>query len=126
MEDLPMFLSKFTPGTYGVWMLVLMAAAHFAREWRLTRKLTSEERQARREGWTAQVEMLQRECRERAEDTRRLRGEYDEYRKLCQVETDQLRDMLQRQEDEISGLKRKHSELSLEMSRMKGNGHGAD
>ncbi|MDB5584326.1 MAG: hypothetical protein JWR80_9502 [Bradyrhizobium sp.] len=102
-------ISTWAPQAYGVWTLVLMAAVYFSREWRATRKLSTEDRQARREGFTWQVENLQRENRGLQTDLTVLRREYDEYRRLCHEETDQLRNQVIQLERDISGMKRERA-----------------
>lgn len=107
MIELAKILAAFTPGAFGVWTGVLMFAAWWLREWRETRKLSADDRLARREGYAKQVESL-------AAENRRLRGDlaeaerrHDEYRHACQSETDQLRQEIRGLEDEVTGLKRR-------------------
>lgn len=113
MSEFIPLLKDFTPGAYGVWTGVLMLAAWFAKEWRETRKLSAEDRQARREGYAAQLENLQQENRSLYEDQRKLRKEYDDYRHFCQMETDNLREMLIAVQGELAGYKRRVDTLSL-------------
>lgn len=121
MHDfLPDLVKGFTPGAYGIWTGVLMFAAWFLKEWRETRKLSADDRLARREGYAKQVEMLMQENRALAGDLASLRREYDQYRQLCHSETDQLRTMVVRLEDEVAGHKRKVDVQSIEIARMKG------
>lgn len=79
------------PGTIGVWTLVLIGLIYFFREWRESRKLSAEDKLARRDGYAKQVEMLMAENRSLAKDQVELREEYKYYRKACQEETDELR-----------------------------------
>lgn len=125
MSDLIPLLKDFTPGAYGVWTGVLMLAAWFAKEWRETRKLSAEDRQARREGYAAQLENLQQENRSLYEDQRKLRKEYDDYRHFCQMETDSLREMLIAVQGELAGYKRRVDTLSLVVANGPQNGTGA-
>lgn len=111
--ELLQFLSTITPGGVGIWTGVLMLAGWFAREWRETRKLSAEDRQARREGYAKQVEMLAAENRKLLEDQSKLRREYDDYRHICQLETDNLREMLIGVQGELAGYKRRVDTLSL-------------
>jgi hypothetical protein len=118
--DIPRLFSEFTPGAAGIWTGVAMFAAYWMREWRETRKLSAEDRQARREGYAHQVETLMKENRELRADLSKSVNEFRDYRVLCHAETDQLREMIVANEDEIIGLKRKLSEQSLEIARLKG------
>lgn len=105
----PNIFGQWAPQAYGIWTLVIMAATYSAREWRATRKLSAEDRQARREGFTWQVENLQRENRQLNADLASLRREYDDYRALCHAETDQLRKQVMTLEGDIAGLKRQRA-----------------
>jgi len=124
-------LAGFTPGGAGVWTLVVMVGAYLAREWRETRKLSLEDRNARREGYARQVETLMGENRALVNDLHRLHEEYDAgmralradhdaYRKQCQVETDQLRSMVVALEGEVEGLKRRVATDAIELVRLRG------
>lgn len=105
----PDLFKDWAPQAYGIWTLVLMAFAYFAREWRETRKLSADDRQARREGFTWQVENLQRENRGLQTDLASLRREYDDYRAICHAETDQLRGQVVLLETEVAGMKRQRA-----------------
>jgi septal ring factor EnvC (AmiA/AmiB activator) len=96
----------FTPGAAGIWTLVVMFAAYLLREWRETRKLSFEDRLARREGYAKQVEDLTLENRKLREDVTRAWHEHEEYRRLCHTETDQLRSEIQSLSNEVAGFKR--------------------
>lgn len=113
-------LRQVTPGGWGIWLIVIMLASYLAREWKDNRKLTADERQAKREGFTRQTEILMRENRELLTDLRQLRQEYDAHRKICYQETAQLREMLEEQMTEVQGLKRKVSGQALEIAQLKG------
>lgn len=106
MHDLAL-LREWAPQAYGVWTLVLIAVLYFIREWRETRKLSSTDRLARREGYALQVENLQRENRFLQTDLTNLRHEYDDYRRLCQQETDDLRNQVIQLENNVAGLRRR-------------------
>lgn len=97
----------FTPGSYGIFGIALMIAAWMAKEYRETRKLSLDDRNARREGYAKQVENLQDENRDLREDQRKLRDEYENYRKLCHSETDSLRNLVIGLQGEIAGYKRR-------------------
>lgn len=101
------FAETMTPGGFGVWTLVLMVGAFLLREYRETRKLSAEDRLARREGYAKQVADLHDENRSLRGDLTLIRHEYDEYRKLCQEENEELRRMVINLENEISALKRR-------------------
>lgn len=107
MGELAKLFSDFTPGAYGIWSGVLMFAAWWLREWRETRKLSSDDRQARREGYAKQVENLQGENRRLRSDLAATETRHDEYRHACQLETDHLRQEIRGLEDQVSGLKRR-------------------
>ena len=115
-------MQDVTPGAVGVWIAVGMLAVHFIREWRENRKLSADDRIARREGYETQVRDLRTENRALIEDLRALRKEYDEHRKICQQETDQLRDMLVALQDELQGLKRKVATDAIELAQLRGFG----
>jgi predicted nucleic acid-binding Zn-ribbon protein len=104
---MPELLKQWAPQAYGIWTLVLLAIVYLAREWRETRKLSSADRLARREGYAAQVASLQDENRNLRQDIALLRREYDGYRHLCQEENDQLRGTVRELEDKVAGLKRR-------------------
>ena len=91
----------------GTWTGVTMFALYLLREWRETRKLSSEDRLARREGYAKQVESLQVENRKLRGDLVEQEERHAEYRHACQRETDQLRGEIRGLEDEITGLKRR-------------------
>lgn len=120
MMDLAKILTEFTPGAYGIWTGVLMFAAWFLKEWRETRKLSADDRLARREGYAKQVESLQKENRALGADLAKLRKEYDDYRHLCQSETDALRQNIIRLEGELSGYKRRVDMQGMEIAKIKG------
>ena len=119
--DIAKIIGDFTPGAYGIWTGVLMFAGWFLKEWRETRKLSADDRLARREGYAKQVEMLMAENRRLGDDLRGVREEYDAHRKQCYEETDQLRRMILDGQYEIAGHKRKIDTLSLELAKMKGH-----
>ena len=105
MNELLNILREFTPGSAGVWTGVLMFAGWWLREWRETRKLSADDRLARREGYARQVEMLMGENRALHGDLATLRREYDHYRELCHRENDELRQMVNRLKGELEALK---------------------
>lgn len=91
----------------GTWTGVVMFAGWLAREWRETRKLSADDRLARREGYAKQVENLQVENRKLRGDLADQEERHTEYRHACQRETDQLRGEIRGLEDEMTGLKRR-------------------
>ena len=119
MNELAPLLSELTPGAYGVWAIALMLAGFLTKEWRETRKLSSEDRQARREGYARQVEELSKENRALRTELTEEREHSAAHRKQCHVETDQLRTWVRNLEDELEGYKRKFAELSLELMKIK-------
>lgn len=114
------FLQAMTPGAYGIYGIFALIALRYLKEWRETRKLSSEDRLARREGYAKQVENLQDENRELSKDLRELREEYDGHRRQCFAETESLRQDLQRKEEEIIGLFRKVADLGMRLARLQG------
>lgn len=112
--------ADITPGAVGTWVLVVMLAMYGLREWRETRKLSFEDRLARRDGYARQVEELHSENRALRQDLSRLHEEYDRYRKMCQEENSQLRTQIRRVEDTVAGLERRVATDAIELSRLKG------
>lgn len=117
MNEVAKIFAEFTPGATGVWTGVLMFAAWWLREWRETRKLSADDRLARREGYAKQVEYLTSENRNLMDDQRKLREEYDRYRSMCHEETDQLREQVVRLENRVAGLMRKLADIAVRVAR---------
>lgn len=117
MLELAKFAAQFTPGAAGVWVLVAMGIGWFTREYRETRKLSDADKLARREGYAKQVTLLTAENRALMADQSALRAEYDQYRKLCHAETDQLRDQVVSLENKIAGLMRKLADVAVRAAR---------
>lgn len=118
MGDLAKLLEGFTPGAYGIWTGVFMFAAWLLREYRETRKLSAEDRLARREGYAQQVEGLQRENRELRAEMTKNRTEHEEYRRLCHAETDGLRAQVIQLMNEIEGMRRQMSAQAAALARL--------
>lgn len=118
-SELAAILRDFTPGAAGVWTIALMVAGWMLREYRETRKMTAEDRLARRDGYAKQVELLTKENRALAGDLANLRAEYDKYRRICQTETDQLRGMIIDLERAQLGTVRNVAVESIEIARLK-------
>jgi predicted nucleic acid-binding Zn-ribbon protein len=110
----------FTPGAYGIYAILAAILFNSLREYRENRKLSSSDRQARREGFEKQVQILQDENREQREDMRKLRDEYDGYRQICQEETNDLRQQVRRLENEQTGYKRRLDAQALELGKLRG------
>lgn len=106
MLELSKILADFTPGAYGIWTGVLLFMAHMIREWRETRKLSAEDRLARREGYAKQVASLMAENRSLREDLARMEAEHNAHRRSYHEETDALRKKVRVLEDEISEIMR--------------------
>lgn len=119
MPPLSGLFQNWTAGATGVWTGVLMLAAYILNQMRLDRKLSADDRIARREGYEKQVQMLTAENRLLGEDQRSLREEYDNYRRLCKLETDQLRAMVMALEREVEGLKRQRAVDTIHEARGK-------
>lgn len=120
-------LPNWQPQAYGIWTGVLMFAAYIFKGWLETRKLSAADKQANREGFARQVEILISENRNLSGDLTNLRREYDDYRKLCHDETDQLRQQIVHLEDEAAGMRRKFDQLQTSLARQLGirNGNGS-
>jgi hypothetical protein len=110
----------FTPGAYGIYGILAAILFRGMSEWRENRKLSSTDRQARREGFEKQVNILQDENRSQREDMVKLREEYDGYRRMCQQETDDLRGEIRRLETEQAGYKRRLDAQALELAKLRG------
>lgn len=119
VKELADVFRAFTPGAYGVWTGVLMFAAWGLREWRETRKLSSDDRLARRDGYARQVELLMAENRALTRDVREVREQYDQYRQLCLAENDQLRQAMAALRDELAALKRERAGYEAELARLR-------
>jgi hypothetical protein len=91
----------------GTWTGVMMFGIYLLREWRETRKLSAEDRLARREGYAKQVENLQVENRRLRGDLSEAEKRHTEYRHACQRETDQMRGEIRGLEDQVTGFKRR-------------------
>lgn len=115
------FNGEWTPGAYGIWIFgagwFIMQAIKVAAEWRATRKLSLEERQANREGFAAQVASLKGEVESLRTENRALRKEYDDHRRICKEETDQLRNDVVHLENRLSGLLRKIADIAIRVTR---------
>ncbi len=116
----------WTPGAYGVWSGILLFIGWWLNERRKDRKLSLEERQANREGFSGQVKLLMAECNTLREwganlgkQLQVLRDEYDEHRQLCFAETDQLRAHVRRLEEENAGVKRELATQGIELAHLK-------
>ena len=94
-----------------------MGIGWFTREYRETRKLSDADKLARREGYAKQVELLTVENRGLMDDQRKLREEYDQYRRICHAETDQLRDQVVSLENKIAGIMRKLADVAVRAAR---------
>lgn len=119
-ELLPFMRDDWTPGAVGIWVLIGMFVIYAIREFRENRKLSASDRQARREGYEKQVQMLMEENRALAGDLTELRSEYDQYRRDCHAENDSLRQMIIRLENDTAGFKRRADALAIEVARLKG------
>lgn len=119
MEQLAQILlaKGWTPGATGIWLIAGMFMIYLLREWRETRKLSAEDRQARREGYARQVETLMKENRDQRAELQQVQAAFDEYRRLCRLETDQLRDEIRGLQDEITGMKRQEAGIAASAAR---------
>ena len=113
MNELVQTLKQFTPEAWAAWTVAVIIGGYVINQMRLDRKLSADDRLARRDGYatqvsklTEQVKMLMEENRALLADQAALRREYDDHRKICQMETDQLRRMVVDLETEVAALKR--------------------
>ena len=107
MSEIVSFLPEMTAGGYGVWTGVVAFLAYWGKQYLEERKLTAADRQARREGFEAQVTLLMNENRALRLEMNADRIAHAEYRRLCHMETDQLRAQVILLENEVVGYKRK-------------------
>lgn len=132
LEGVPSFLSGVTPGSAGIWFIAAMVAVHFFREWRLTRRLSLDDRLARRDGYAAQVTGLMVENRSlRTEMDKRdlshqariiaLEGKYDKYRELCEHTEEQHRKEILGLMDKVAGLGRQIAAYETAKRRTEGD-----
>lgn len=98
-----------------------MLAIYFMREYRETRKLSLDDRLARRDGYQKQVESLMTENRALRREMHDMNVSHEEHRRLCHQETDQLRKMIVRLEDDLAGLRRERSQDAIELARLRGD-----
>jgi hypothetical protein len=117
MQLVQNIVQDFTPAAAGIWVLVFMFLRHVIQEWRLNRRLSLDDRLAKREGYAAQVASLTAENRQLRVDLQALEHRHDNYRQLCHKETDQLRDQVVTLENRISGFLRKVADLAIRASR---------
>lgn len=117
MDELAKLLSTLTVGGAGVWTGVLMFAGWWLKEWRETRKLSNDDRNARREGYAKQVAALMAENRSLGSDMALLREQHDKYRQACDKETTELRDHIVRLEDRLTGFRRTFATLEISLAR---------
>jgi len=117
-------LTGLTPGAAGIWLFgtifLLGWSLKAVAEWRQWRQLSLEEKQANREGFTAQVALLSKQLRDANERVRLVaadlqteRDAHDEYRRLCHAETEQLRGHIIRLENDIAALHRRETTAQL-------------
>lgn len=114
-------LNEMTPGGYGIWAIVVWYIGQnifkMLASWQAERKLSFEDRQANREGFTKQVVALQEEVEGLRTENRGLRGEYDSHRRQCVIETDQLREDLVLVNKRLSGVFRKVADIAIRVAR---------
>ena len=117
--EIKQILNAFTPGAVGVWTGVLMFSIYLLREWRENRKLSFEDRIARRDGYAKQVEMLMRENRSLMTDLSTFRRELDENRERCDAENQHLHSLIDILRTEVSDLRSKALKDELEIAKLK-------
>ncbi len=129
MQGIQYFFQEMTPGAYGIYGLFFLAIGGIIK-WRLDLgKLSLDERVAKREGFTKQVELLLQELKGVREENRLLlkdnhdlREEYNAFRILCHKENEQLRKMIIEVTDDLEGLKRERAQDLIHAIRLKGLG----
>lgn len=118
----------WTPGATGIWLIAGLIVLRFLHEWRETRKLSLEDRLARREGYEKQVQELLKENRALRQEVNTVQisarkeiadvqDSFDDYRRLCRLETDQLREEIRELQDQITGMKRQEAGVHASLSR---------
>lgn len=128
-------LQAMTPGAWGIWVLVLYFIQDNARQRLADRKLSLEDRQANREGFTKQLASVQgenRELRRELSEQREafddfraeahaahaaLQKEYDGHREICFAETQQLRKDVLELENAKAGLERRIAAIARIVAR---------
>jgi hypothetical protein len=131
-------LAGMSAGAKGIWLfgsiLVSGQLLKWVAEWRAWRQLPPENKQANREGFTAQVSLLTKQVVSGDAEARRLRAEiatlYEKLRKrdedreddrrLCREETEGLRRQILGLENELAGLQRRLSAEAIAVVRAKG------
>lgn len=131
MPDFSSF-TQWQPQAYGIWGLFVLVSGYMFKGWLETRKLSIEDKMARREGYARQVETLHSENRNLSGDLSSLRREYDEYRRghqaefddyrrACQAENEQLRQGQVSLQNEVTGLKRRLDSQAVSLARQLGD-----
>jgi hypothetical protein len=115
--DFDKAIQQFTPGAAGIWIGVLMFGGWLVSQWIETRRLSLEDRLARREGYEKQVADLAKENRALRDELSLFRREHEDYRKLCHDETDSLRRQVVTLQNEITGLMRQSSAHAVAVAR---------
>lgn len=111
-------------GTASGWTLVMLAVLYYLRERREDakvdvelKKLSSDDREALRAGFSKQVADLTAENRAQREEMQAIRVAADEARRLCQRENDQLRDEVMGLETKVAGLMRILADVAIRAAR---------
>lgn len=110
-------IEGLTPGGAGVWVIAAMVGLQHAKQWNEDRKLSAEDRIARREGYAKQVAELTAENRQQREEMQRIRNDADKARRLCLQENDQLRDGIIVLENKVAGIMRKMADIAIRAAR---------
>lgn len=118
MSEFSSFLSGMTPGGVGIWTGVLAFLTYWGKQYVEERKLSSADRQARREGFEAQVTLLMGENRALRAEITADRKAHADYRMLCHQETDQLRQQIILLEDKVAGYKREADTRAMYEARL--------
>lgn len=134
-ELIPFLDKDWTPGAVGIWVIIAMIAIYVAREVRENRKLSSDDKQAKRQGFEATTKRLADENRALMADMATLRDENNKDRKAFHDEVaalrkeneteraaffrenDQLRQMVVRLENRVAGYKRQVAALQIWLAR---------
>lgn len=118
MNSVSSFFSELTPGGVGIWTGVLAFLTYWGKQYIEERKLSSADRQARREGFEAQVTLLMNENRSLRREMQQDREAHAAYRQLCHQETDALRQHIIKLEDDIAGYKRQLATHAIKVAQI--------
>lgn len=118
------FISEFTPGAMLLAYMAAIVTFHYWKSWREDKKLSQDDRQAKREGFARQTEILMRQIGDLNAENRLLRADllqneqtHSEYRRQCQAETEQLRNEIVGMQQQMAGVLRKAADIAVRAAR---------